>query len=277
MGNCIYCGKPAGLLKTHHKECKEKNKSAWNAMLAKAKDAALGNVPLDGLKQDLQKLAQNGYMSEDKVREGMIEGWEEAVLHFLEDGNLDSEEEATLTSYAEHFGFAQDDLDKKGIYTRLVKGAVLNDIMQGKIPQRIHTDTPLPFNFQKHESLVWVFPNVKYYEMKTHREYVGGSSGASIRIAKGVYYRIGAFKGHPVETEENVYIDSGMLAVTTKNIYFYSSKKTFKVPFSKIVSFTPYADGIGIQRDAASAKPRVFVTGDGWFTYNLVTNLAKNT
>jgi len=47
------------------------------------------------------------------------------------------------------------------------------------------------------------------------------------------------------------------------------------VPYSKIVSFTPYSDGIGIQRDAASAKPQTFVTGDGWFIYNLVVNLAR--
>jgi hypothetical protein len=47
------------------------------------------------------------------------------------------------------------------------------------------------------------------------------------------------------------------------------------VAYDKIVSFTPYSDGIGIQRDAQTAKPQVFVTGDGWFTYNLIANLAK--
>lgn len=30
-----------------------------------------------------------------------------------------------------------------------------------------------------------------------------------------------------------------------------------------------------LMRDAASAKPQIFITGDGWFTYNLVTNLAQ--
>ncbi|MGI6285975.1 hypothetical protein SEF58_09180 [Neomoorella humiferrea] len=37
----------------------------------------------------------------------------------------------------------------------------------------------------------------------------------------------------------------------------------------------PYSDGIGIQRDAARAKPQFFITGDGWYIYNLVTNAAK--
>ncbi|HBT49507.1 MAG TPA: hypothetical protein DEA61_06725 [Caldanaerobacter subterraneus] len=86
---------------------------------------------------------------------------------------------------------------------------------------------------------------------------------------------MGQFKGYPIEKEEQVYVDTGILAVTTKHLYFYGKIKSFRVPYSKIVSFTPYSDGIGIQRDAASAKPQTFVTGDGWFIYNLVVNLAK--
>ena len=40
-------------------------------------------------------------------------------------------------------------------------------------------------------------------------------------------------------------------------------------------SFEPYEDGFGIMRDAQTAKPQTFVTGDGWFVYNLATNLAQ--
>jgi len=46
-------------------------------------------------------------------------------------------------------------------------------------------------------------------------------------------------------------------------------------PYAKIVSFEPFSDGLGLVRDAAIAKPQIFVTGDGWFTYNLVTNLSR--
>lgn len=70
----------------------------------------------------------------------------------------------------------------------------------------------------------------------------------SIRITKGVYYRTGGFKGYPVEKEETIHVDKGILAVTTKHIYFYGPNKSFRIPYSKIVSFTPYSDGIGIQR-----------------------------
>jgi hypothetical protein len=39
--------------------------------------------------------------------------------------------------------------------------------------------------------------------------------------------------------------------------------------------FNKFTDGIAVFRDASTAKPQIFVTGDGWFTYNLVTNLAR--
>jgi len=254
MGNCVYCGKPAGFFRKRHRECEEKYKNTWNAMILKAKEAALGVGQIMNLEEELHNLAKEGYVSQDKIKEALILGWEEAVLHFLEDGNLDAQEEEKLVAYAEYFGFTQDDLDKRGIYTRFVQGAVLREVLEGKVPQRFKTADPLPFNFQKSESLIWAFSNVKYYEKRTRREYVGGSHGVSIRIAKGVYYRVGQFKGYPIEKEEQVYVDTGILAVTTKHLYFYGKIKSFRVPYSKIVSFTPYSDGIGIQRVGSGGK-----------------------
>ncbi len=70
-------------------------------------------------------------------------------------------------------------------------------------------------------------------------------------------------------------VDHGLFVVTNKNVYFAGPHKSLRLPYSKIVSFQLFSDGMGLTRDAASAKPQVFVTNDGWFTYNLVTNLAK--
>jgi len=120
-----------------------------------------------------------------------------------------------------------------------------------------------------------VFQGVQYYEQKNRREYVGGSTGVSVRIAKGVYLRTSAFKGRPVDRLETVHFGTGILAVTNKHIYFSGEEKKFRVRLDKIVTFEPFSDGIGIQRDAATAKPQTFLTGDGWFTYNLVQNAAN--
>lgn len=272
MGNCIYCGQMAGLWRRKHKECAEKHEAGVCWLAREIKEAIAGGN-YEGLKERLLSKARESWVEENELREIMVKAWEEAVEHFLEDGSLEEEEEGKLTSFAEHFGFNQDDLDKRGWYIRLVAGAVLRGVMEGKIPRRVSTDVPLPFNFQKKESLVWVFPRVEYYEEKTKRHYVGGSQGVSIRIASGVYYRIGGFKGHPVETQEMVHVDTGILALTDKHIYFGGAKKSFRLLYSKIVSIRSYRDGIGVQKDAASARPQVFVNGDGWFLYNLAVNL----
>ena len=66
-----------------------------------------------------------------------------------------------------------------------------------------------------------------------------------------------------------------MLGLTTKHIYFAGSRKRFRVRYDKIVTFEPFSDGFGIMRDAQTARPQTFRTGDGWFAYNLAANLAQ--
>jgi hypothetical protein len=146
--------------------------------------------------------------------------------------------------------------------------------LNGVIPRRMKVGENLPINLQKDEEVVWVFPGCEYLEDTTRREYVGHSQGMSFRIMKGVYYRVGGFKGRPIDRTERVHIDTGIVVLTNEHIFFAGPLKAVRVPYAKIVSFQPFSDGIGIIRDASSAKPQIFVTGDGWFTYNLATNLA---
>lgn len=37
----------------------------------------------------------------------------------------------------------------------------------------------------------------------------------------------------------------------------------------------PFSDGFGLMRDTQTDKPQSFRTGDGWFAFNLATNLAQ--
>ena len=49
----------------------------------------------------------------------------------------------------------------------------------------------------------------------------------------------------------------------------------FRVRYDRIVDFDPFYDGLGLVRDAQTAKPQSFRTGDGWFAFNIATNLAQ--
>ena len=108
-----------------------------------------------------------------------------------------------------------------------------------------------------------------------HQERRGASHGVSIRVARGLYYRPSTFRSRPIEWEETVHSDTGMLGLTTRNIHVAGSRKRFRVRYDKIVAFDPYEDGSGTMRDAQTAKPQAFRTGDGWFAYNLSANPAQ--
>jgi hypothetical protein len=240
-----------------------------------ARDTAIGRKPLDAFSNALKEVAARSFIPLSvEIRSAVLrQGWKAAVDHFLSDGVLDEKEESALVEYGEHFKLPKDRLDERGEWSRIVKAAVLRDLMDGRIPERVEIDGNLILNLQKGEKIIWAFPRTEYLEDRTRRQYVGRSSGVSVRIAKGVYYKVGTFRGHPIETTETVHADTGTLVITNKHIYFAGSVKTFRVRFDKIVSFQPYDDGIGIMRDAQTAKAQKFRTGDGWFTYNLVSNL----
>ena len=60
-----------------------------------------------------------------------------------------------------------------------------------------------------------------------------------------------------------------MPGLTTKHIHFAGSRKGSRVRYDRIVASGPYEDRSGIMRDAQTAKPQAFRTGDGWSAYNL--------
>ena len=95
------------------------------------------------------------------------------------------------------------------------------------------------------------------------------------RVMKGVYYHVGSFRGHTIERSERTHVDTGLMVATNKNIYFDGPKATFRIPYAKIVAFETFSNGLGLIRDSRSAKHEFLVTHDGWFTYNLLTNLAR--
>jgi hypothetical protein len=221
------------------------------------------------------QVAEESFISESERKDLSLAAWSNALDRVLDRGVLSEEVEKRFVDLKECLSFSSGDLLRTDAWDRMVKSAVLRDLMSGVIRNRTDACEDLPLNFQKGEQVVWAFDGVDYLEDRTRREYVGGSRGVSVRVVKGVYYHIGGFKGRAIDRTERVHVDTGLVAVTTKQIYFFGSKKAFRIPYAKIVSFEPFTNGLGIMRDGVSAKPQILVTQDGWFTYNLVSNLAR--
>lgn len=161
MGKCILCGQPAGIFKTQHLECVAIRDRGWTEMLGTARHAAAGRENLDNLEARLASIANGAFIPEGDIRKALIEGWEAAVDHLLDDGNLDRQEENALVAFKDRFSLSQSELDHRGAFSRVVKGAILRDLLEGKVPQRVEVSGPLPFNFQKNEQLIYLFPAQK--------------------------------------------------------------------------------------------------------------------
>lgn len=274
MGNCIYCGQKAGFLKSKHKECESNYYASKNRIIEIICTAITKDSDFDNLENKIKEIAEKNYVKSDEIIDLYTKGFDNAVDSFLNDGVLTTEEEVRIAKFKTHNNFEQDVIDRNGSLQKVFKAAILREILDGQIPEtKLNIQGNLPFLLQKNENIIWIFQNVDFYEQRTRTVYQGKTQGVSIRIAKGLYYKTGSFKGNPVKIEEMKYISRGLVALTNKQIYFASSAKNFKVPYNKIVTIDPYEDGVGLQKDGGNTKPQVFKGLDGWFTYNLISNL----
>jgi hypothetical protein len=77
------------------------------------------------------------------------------------------------------------------------------------------------------------------------RELRGGSSGVSIRIAKGVRYRVGQVRARSVVVGTHMEPqDYGHLVVTDRRAVFMGIKKTLEFRRDRLVGLAQYTDGL---------------------------------
>lgn len=272
--NCKFCGQPAGFLRSVHKECELAHSNALVSIPNEISQSITSTSHFFNLNNEITSLAKTAYVNQNELSELYSLGFDKAVATFLDDGVISKDEEEKISSFKKYFNLDQNVLNKNGSFEKVAKGLILNDIFQGKLPDnRLDIAGNSPFLLGKDETLIWIFQSVEFYEQRTKTTFEGKSQGISIKIAKGVYYRTGQFKGNPITNTQMTLIGNGMFALTNKNMYFASASKNFKTPYSKLISMTQYSDGIGLQKDGVSAKPQIFKGLDGWFTYNVISNL----
>lgn len=226
-------------------------------------------IDTDGDIKQAEDFARSKGVSLNDINKCYINNIEAKIIKFLDDGLITTDEEKEISETMEKCSLTAEDFIGNATYEKLVQALLLRDLGEGKdISHRIRTDS-LPILLGKSEYLIWGYSNISAYEEKTGKRYEGGSRGVSVRICKGVYYRIGASKGHAVDYSYTNPIGSGILAITNKNIIFHG-QKAIKIPIGKIISFTAYSDGIELQKDGVRAKPVTFTGFDPWFLSNLL-------
>jgi hypothetical protein len=88
------------------------------------------------------------------------------------------------------------------------------------------------------------------------REMRGGYSGVSIRVMKGVNYRVGQVRAHSVVVGTQLQVqDTGTLAITSKRAVFVGRQKTLEFRYDRLLGMEQFKDGLRLNvsnRQAAS-------------------------
>lgn len=119
-----------------------------------------------------------------------------------------------------------------------------------------------PFIFQRGERLFFCDESVRIYETKTETSYKAGSRGVSVRIAKGLSYRIGNSRGKRIQEEVVDFKGIGTVAITTKNLYYLVDDRSVRIPLSKLVSVTQNGNEMELVKEAARPQPITFKFDD---------------
>jgi hypothetical protein len=100
-----------------------------------------------------------------------------------------------------------------------------------------------------HEELLGFFPETTLLEPRAVRTYRGGYAGPSIRVAKGVSFRFGGYRGSSESHDEMRSIDRGTLVLTSQRLMFIGAGRTSSVALEKIIRVEGFNYTLQLHRD----------------------------
>lgn len=106
-----------------------------------------------------------------------------------------------------------------------------------------------PIILKKKEIAYLVLGNIALHEPRAVRQTYGGYAGPTIRVAKGVSFRVGSVAARSESHDELRNIDQGSLVLTNKRMIFTGSKRTVNIDLKKIIAIEAYKDGVASQRE----------------------------
>lgn len=118
-----------------------------------------------------------------------------------------------------------------------------------------------PINLQRGEKCHFS-TDATWFENRTVTKSVRYAGPAvSFRIMKGLSYRVGSYNIQRITQEEMRQISSDTLYITNKRIVFHGDPKNASIRFSNVISYSPYSDGIEIEKP--SGRNPIFRFSDG--------------
>jgi hypothetical protein len=262
MGICRHCHQKAGWFTDAHEACEQKVNAGIESVKKCMADAVIAGKQYSDVSATIAKLTTGAQIAPEQVYNALRDGWSLGAEQRSKAQPLSPEELDSIDKIWQGAGLKREDVLFKtaGAWAALfslVIWTVLHDHVQ-------RFAGPVSFNLQRGEIPVWQMPNVLLKQQCTTTSYVGGHSGVSMRVGRGLWYRFGGLSGHRVESTSLQDVDYGYFLMTTRAIYFGAHNPAgqtrgtnFRLPFNQIIRFQPYSDAVGICR--SGAREQIFV------------------
>lgn len=276
MPLCPHCQKSAGLFGSVHGECQKRHKSGCDRVRRVVYDGILAGKDGKSIRADAESIARASYIPHGMMDELIAESWNAVLDFYLDDGVLSDHEEKRLMVSAQEMQFNTHHLKQHNVTAKIGTARALKQIAAGQFPRFLEAlPMPLPFVLQADEQLLWYFATASLWEEETTREYVSGSAGVNVRLAKGVHARVGGHRGEWTSNSAMDMVDVGVAGLTTKSLYFASGAASIRVPYRKIVGMQPVEEGVSFMQDGVRAKPQWLRVYAGPFSYHLVAGIIE--
>jgi hypothetical protein len=96
----------------------------------------------------------------------------------------------------------------------------------------------------------WLAAPATLARLATRTQWVGASQGMSFPIGHtGIRYRVGSFRGHPVESTSIKPLDSGTLVLTNQRLVFVGGVRSVTIQLGHLVHAEAYTDALAVFQD----------------------------
>lgn len=237
MANCRICGKrlPLFYRDTVCRECRAK----LQLELADIEKYALANK--DITEEQIGKL-------KNQDRADVVNLYDSLFESFSRDKELDTQELTALRKLQNGLFLADaevkfDERVKPYVYIQAIRNNTLPEVIlensQGIVLKK---------NEKVHFADGAILKEIKSVSLG----YVGGSQGVSIKITKGVYYRVGGTRGHIMKEDKLVETSRGIFLITNERLMLNPisvESKSLNIPLSKIFSYSCYENGVMVYKE----------------------------
>lgn len=201
--------------------------------------------------EKLTEIQKEFGLSENDIKNINKNSINSVFIDVTSDKRITGDEKKVLEKLLNHFNLSVDDVAfSQDSFNKYYTLALID---KGILPTISNAENTVNIIFKEDEVLHWAVAGYFLKRKKiTTRVNYGGFTG-SVRIMKGLSYRVGSVGVQRVSSEILDREDSGMFYVTNQRIGYMGYRKQFSFPFKKIGALELRGDGLHIFKDGKEA------------------------